>query len=57
MAELLLVIFLVGAIASVRGRHDPHRHHGDAPSVFVQKWTIVVLAVLGALLILTLTLK
>jgi hypothetical protein len=56
MALLLLAIFVIGAIASVRGRHDPSRHHGDSTSVYIQRRVIVVLAVLGALLLISMTL-
>jgi len=56
MAELLLAVFVIGAIASARARHDPHRQHGVAPSLVAQRRAIVVLAILGALVLISLTL-
>ena len=54
MSVLMLVIFVVGVVASVRSRQDAALRRGDARSVLAQRWVMGVLAVLGALLFLSL---
>ena len=56
MAELLVLLFIVGAVASARARRDAEVRRGTANAVVRQQRTIIVLAVLAALLLISMTL-
>jgi len=54
MSVLVLLVFVVGVVASARSRQDAALRRGATRSVLAQRWTMVVLAVLAALLFLSL---